>query len=62
MNNEQIKCDLCGDEGVMHLHSKCHLTAPLSAEYEKESGILTLRCYVPECRRIVAEIKVEKLL
>lgn len=46
-------CDLCGDNrGPFFLHAKCHLTAPLKAEIE--NGVLTLRCYIPECARVVA--------
>jgi hypothetical protein len=50
------ECDLCGDNSPVYLHSRCHLTAPLQASLE--DGILTLRCYIPECQRIVARFKV----
>lgn len=52
-------CDLCDgkeNHGPLHLHSRCHMTAPLQASMEH--GVLTLRCYIPECGRIVAKFKV----
>ncbi len=50
-------CELCGDNhGPLNLHSKCHLTAPLRAELE--DGVLTLRCYVPTCNRVVVKMRV----
>lgn len=53
-------CDLCGDNvGPTQLRARCHLTAPLQAEFE--DGVLTLRCYVPECRRVVARLRVAKV-
>lgn len=54
-------CDLCGDQPeTLHLHARCHLTAPLSAELA--GGVLTLRCYVPDCRRVVARLRVAEIL
>lgn len=54
-------CDLCDDNrGPMYLHGRCHMTAPLEASLEGD--ILTLRCYVPECRRIVARMRVAEIL
>lgn len=50
-------CDLCGDNtGPMLLHARCHMTAPLQASIE--DGILTLRCYLPNCRRVVTQMHV----
>lgn len=61
----QPKCDLCHDPETgkpeeMFLHARCHMTAPLQASYK--DGVLTLRCYVPECRREVASFKVSERL
>lgn len=54
-------CDLCEDNNTpLYLHSRCHMTAPLQASMEH--GVLTLRCYVPECGRIVARFKVTDVL
>ena len=50
-------CDLCGDWPVQ-LRGKCHTTAPLRAELD-ETGLLTLRCYVPDCNSIVAQLRLE---
>lgn len=53
-------CELCGDnEGPKYLHARCHLTAPLQATLE--NGILTLRCYIPECNRIVTQLRVTEI-
>jgi hypothetical protein len=50
-------CDLCSDnKGPMFLHARCHMTAPLQASIE--DGILTLRCYLPNCRRVVTQMPV----
>jgi hypothetical protein len=49
-------CELCGDQPeILHLHARCHLTAPLRAELDGET--LTLFCYLPECSRKVASFK-----
>jgi hypothetical protein len=59
--NHLTACDLCGDNvGPKSLHDRYHVTAPLSAELEAGTGLtlLTLRCYVPSCRRIVARMRV----
>lgn len=47
-------CDLCedGSGSPLYLHGKCHLTAPFLATLEGDK--LTLRCYIPECGRVVA--------
>ena len=58
-----VRC-LCADnEGnpdTLHLHAKCHLTAPLSASLEGD--VLTLRCYVPDCGRTVAKLRVAEII
>jgi len=61
----QPKCDLCHDVETgkpeeMFLHARCHMTAPLQVSYK--DGVLTLRCYIPECRRLVGEFKVSERL
>jgi hypothetical protein len=49
-------CELCGDQPeILHLHARCHLTAPLRAELEGDT--ITLFCYLPECNRKVAAFK-----
>lgn len=53
-------CDLCGDAGTLHLHAICHMSAPLRAEIAGD--VLTLRCYVPECDRVVARMVVAMML
>jgi hypothetical protein len=54
-------CDLCDDNrGPMYLHARCHMTAPLQASLE--GSVLTLRCYLPDCRRIVAQMRVTEIL
>lgn len=54
-------CDLCGDnEGPKFLHARCHMTAPLQASLE--DGVLTLRCYIPGCQRVVARLRVTEVL
>lgn len=54
-------CVLCEDNhGPMYLHAKCHLTAPLQASMEH--GVLTLRCYIPECGRVVARLQVTDIV
>jgi hypothetical protein len=51
-------CELCGDQGPLLLHARCHLTAPLLAELDGD--LLVLRCYVPGCRREVARFRVDR--
>lgn len=56
-------CDLCEDNhapGPLHLHARCHMTAPLQASIE--GHILTLRCYLPECRRVVTRMRIAEIL
>lgn len=51
-----IGCDLCGDNsGELFLRARCHPTAPLRAV--KEGDVLTLRCYIPDCNRVVVRLK-----
>jgi hypothetical protein len=52
-------CELCGDQGPLFLHPKCHLTAPLRAVLD--GNVLTLRCYLPECDKDVARFVVDRL-
>lgn len=52
------QCDLCGDQGPLFLHAKCHLTAPLEALLEGD--LLILRCYLPDCGREVARFRVDR--
>lgn len=55
-NNEPAKgCELCGDFPA-HLHSRCHPSAPLRIEALSEYEI-ALYCYVPDCGRLVARLK-----
>lgn len=54
-------CDLCGDQPeILHLHSACHMTAPLALTLDKD--ILEVRCYVPTCNRLVAKFRVSHLI
>lgn len=50
------ECDLCSDTGPLTARSVCHPTAPLRAVIE--NGVLTLRCYIPACDRLVARFQV----
>lgn len=53
---DELKCEFCGD--VPHeifLHAKCHLTAPLQVSIV--DGWILIRCYLPECLRLVAKFK-----
>lgn len=54
------ECDLCENEGPMFLHARCHMTAPLQASIEGD--ILTLRCYIPTCARVVSRMKVTAIV
>ena len=57
----EASCDLCGDNtGPLYLHSQCHMTAPLAATIEGD--VLTLNCYDPACKRIVAKMVVRELM
>ncbi len=51
-----IACDLCGDQGPLVLHARCHLTAPLAVELNGDE--LILRCYLPTCRREVGRFRI----
>lgn len=54
-------CEMCGDNTKpLHLHSRCHMTAPLMAVIEGD--VLTLSCYVPDCKRLVAKMVVSQLI
>lgn len=52
-------CEFCGDTGPLVLVGRCHPTAPLRAVLD--NGILTLRCYLPECDRVVARFQASVL-
>jgi hypothetical protein len=53
-------CEFCGDNSQpVHLHARCHLTAPLRAELA--DGVLTLYCYIPECNRVVVRVAVSNI-
>jgi hypothetical protein len=50
----------CGhDHSVLILHSRCHTRAGTWAEYEKASGILTIKC--ARCQKIVAQLKIAEV-
>lgn len=53
------KCDLCNDAPAtpeaFFLHAACHLAAPL--QVSREADVLVLRCYVPECHRLVGRFR-----
>lgn len=55
-------CGLCRDAGKVTLMGRCHVNAPMRAEYDNATGVLTLYCYVPECSRVVAKFKVAGIL
>jgi hypothetical protein len=56
MNETPKSCDLCGDaDSSLFLLSRCHPTAPLRAI--KEGNTLILKCYIPDCDREVARLK-----
>lgn len=60
MGKENPGCDLCSDNtGPMFIHARCHMTAPLQASIL--DGVLTLSCYVPSCRRVVATMDVSNV-
>lgn len=57
------KCEFCEElkgmpQDQMYIHAKCHMHAPLHAELVEDT--LILRCYMPECRRIVVTYHVIK--
>lgn len=53
-----FSCEFCGDADVtlLHLHARCHPTAPLRATLEGD--LLTLFCYLPDCGREVAAFRI----
>lgn len=58
---EEAGCEMCGDSTKpLHLHSRCHMMAPLMAVIEGD--VLTLSCYMPECKRLVAKMVVSQLM
>lgn len=59
-DNQKPSCDLCSDQPeILFLHARCHLTAPLQATLE--GSVLTLRCYVPSCNRVVGTFRVMEM-
>jgi hypothetical protein len=44
------------DHSILFLHARCHMTAGTEAEYEKATGILTIRCI--RCKKLVARLKI----
>jgi hypothetical protein len=57
---ERCECEMCGDQGPLLLHARCHMTAPLKAELDGDT--LILRCYLPSCNREVTRFKIERTL
>jgi len=54
--SEGIKgCGLCGD---FEIHGRCHPTAPLRMAMLDEKT-MEVRCYLPDCNRLIARFKVE---
>lgn len=52
-------CEFCGDVGAeTFLHARCHISAPLQASIIGDE--LILRCYLPECNREVARLKIKE--
>jgi hypothetical protein len=50
-------CQFCGGFPTS-LHQRCHPSAPLRAVVTAP-GVLELRCYVPECDRLVITLAIE---
>jgi hypothetical protein len=44
------------DHSVLFLHARCHVGAGTEAEYEKATGILTIRCIW--CKKLVTRLKI----
>ena len=61
-------CSACGDGGHahhLHLHARCHMHAPMQLAYRRtgiDRGVLSVRCYVPDCARHVATFGVRAVL
>lgn len=55
----KLECELCGDTQTLVLVGRCHPTAPLRAEIE--NGVLTLRCYIPDCNRFIARFEISEV-
>jgi hypothetical protein len=54
-----VGCELCGDFPA-HIHGRCHPTAPLRMIMIDETT-MEVRCYIPDCDRLIARYKVELL-
>jgi hypothetical protein len=44
------------DHSVLFLHARCHLQAGTEAEYEKATGVLTIRCN--RCKKLITRLKI----
>lgn len=55
---KEAACELCGDQGPLVLHARCHFTAPLQVELDGDT--LIVRCYLPDCRREVTRFTVAR--
>ena len=55
-----LRCELCGDDSMIILQGRCHITAPLQATLEGD--VLTLRCYIPECARVIARVRISEII
>lgn len=53
-------CDFCGGFPA-RLTGRCHPLAPLHIEMV-DSQTMVIRCYVPECNKLVAVLKVAEVL
>jgi hypothetical protein len=53
--SKALECDLCGNFPT-HLMAHCHPSAPLRIEMTANRE-LVLYCYLPECNRLVARLK-----
>lgn len=57
LNPRPAKCDACGDDGSLYIHSRCHIGAPTWAVLS--GAVLTIEC--AECRKVVARFQVKEL-
>lgn len=60
MNEREMSCELCGDTAELHLHGRCHPTAPLRIELNK--GIMSVFCYLPTCNRLIGQFAVTPIM
>jgi len=52
-----MKCACCDAEGVLYLHSKCHMNVPTWAALHPD-GLLTIMC--AECEKIIVQFDVKE--